>query len=115
MVQNDCHDPEWAGYLACHHAPLPLHTIQGSDRADEIRQLRQNRARLGQSVILSEVEGYFEEPRITRLRTRLRRAGSGYHGFLWCHFQRNRKARALREGLEQSLHPIPPPPTPPPP
>src|SRR6266481_1516823 len=58
MVQNDCHDPEWARYLAGHHSPLPLHTIQGSDRADEIRQLRQNRARLGQSVILSEVEGF---------------------------------------------------------
>src|SRR5260370_11213083 len=96
MVQNDCHDPEWAGYLACHHAPLPLHTIQGSDRADEIRQLRQNRARLGQSVILSEVEGYFEEPRITRLRTRLRRGGRGYQGFLWCASEGKWETRSFR-------------------
>ena len=36
---------------------FPYTRVQGSDRADEIRQLRQNRARLERIVILSEVEG----------------------------------------------------------
>src|SRR5439155_9810297 len=46
MVQNDSHDSKRSGYFTSDHAPLPLHSIQGSDRADEIRQLRQERAEL---------------------------------------------------------------------
>jgi len=40
-VQNDNDDPEWPRHFAGRHAPLPVHTTQGSHRAHEIRQLRQ--------------------------------------------------------------------------
>src|SRR5438128_10336426 len=51
LVQNDRYDPERPRYLSRHHASVSLHTIQGSDRTDEIRQLRQNRARLERLVV----------------------------------------------------------------
>src|SRR5256885_3434537 len=64
MVQNDGHDPKWPRHFAGHHAPLPLHTIQGSHRANEIRQLRQNRARLERIVIGSAAK---DHPQITQI------------------------------------------------
>src|SRR6266550_5623103 len=64
MVQNDGHDPKWPRHFAGHHAPLPLHTIQESHRANEIRQLRQNRARLERIVIVSAAK---DHPQITQI------------------------------------------------
>src|SRR5205823_6540052 len=46
LVQNDGYDPERARHLASDHTSLSIYGIQGSHRADEIRQLRQNRTGL---------------------------------------------------------------------
>src|SRR5437773_454978 len=54
LVQNDRDDPERPRHRAGHHPPLSLRRISRSDRADEIRQLRQDRPRLEPIVILSE-------------------------------------------------------------
>ena len=53
LVQDDGHDPERARYFTRHHPPLSLHRVQGRDRADEVGQLGQDRARLEPIVILS--------------------------------------------------------------
>src|SRR5438874_7289418 len=45
MVQNDLAYPERARYFTRHHTSLSLHALSGGDRAGQIRQLGQDRAR----------------------------------------------------------------------
>ena len=43
----------WPRHFASDHAPLPVRKIQGSHRADEIRQLRQNRSQLDRMLSIN--------------------------------------------------------------
>ena len=51
LVQDDGNDSERPRHFACDYPPLSLPAVQGSDRADEVRKLRQDRARLGDLTI----------------------------------------------------------------
>jgi D-arabinose 1-dehydrogenase-like Zn-dependent alcohol dehydrogenase len=59
LVQNDGHDPEWSRHFSGDHASLSVQPIQRSHRADEIRQLREDRAQLGRAIR--------QQPRSTRM------------------------------------------------